>query len=113
MDVDPDRWLDEHPAVRVSFPDIPAGDWRTETGYGWIAKAWFRTRADARAAKAAVRAEGWEWDKLSIGRKVRVAVRDGFEAQRFADFVLAQWPDVSRIHSVVTKTSAGPVPPLA
>ena len=95
MATDGDRWLGEHPKVTVFFPDRPEADWRTVTGYGWIAKFWFRSWAESRAAKAAMRDAGWEpkfW-----GRKIRVAIRDGHDGQRLAEFVLARWPDVRRI----------------
>jgi hypothetical protein len=72
--VERDRWLQEHPKVEVTLPGRPEGDWRAETGYGWIAKVWFRTLGDARAAKAAIRTEGWT--PGSLGRKVRVGIND-------------------------------------
>jgi len=95
VDSDGDRWLHEHPKVEVTLPDRPEGDWRAEMGYGWIAKVWFRTRSEARAAKAAIRSEGWTAG--SLGRKVRVSVSDGHDGQRLVEFVLARWPKVRRI----------------
>jgi hypothetical protein len=90
-----DRWLREHPKVEITLPDQPRGDWRVEEGYGWIAKIWFLTWREAVAAKTAIEAEGWEakfW-----GRKIRIHVNDGFDAQRLADVVLDRWPDVRQI----------------
>src|SRR5215210_674034 len=95
MDGDGDGWLREHPKVEVFFPDRPQGDWRAETGYGWIAKVWFRSWNEARTAKAAIRSEGWL--PGSLGRKIRVGVSDGRDAQRLANFVLERWPNVRRI----------------
>jgi hypothetical protein len=88
--VERDRWLQEHPKVEVTLP--AEGDWRAETGYGWIAKVWFRTLGDARAAKAAIRTEGWT--PGSLGRKVRVGINDGRDGQKLAEFVLERWPDL-------------------
>jgi hypothetical protein len=93
--MDADRWLHEHPKVEVTLPGGPVDDWRAETGYGWIAKVWFHTRSDARAATAAIRSEGWTPGSLS--RKIRVGVSDGHDAQRLAEFVLERWPDLTRI----------------
>jgi hypothetical protein len=93
--MDADRWLHEHPKVEVTLPGGPVDDWRAETGYGWIAKVWFHTRSDARAAKAAIRSEGWT--PGSLGRKIRVGVSDGHDGQRLAEFVLERWPDLRRI----------------
>ena len=95
MDTDPDRWLSDHPKVDVFFPDRPEGDWRAEAGYGWIAKVWFDTWTESREAKGTIRDEGWELE--CWGRKIRVGVRDGYDAQRLAEFVLERWPGVSRI----------------
>jgi hypothetical protein len=95
VDDDADRWLREHPIVEVTTPGRPAGDWRDEAGYGWIAKFWFRTLRDARAAKAAIGREGWT--PGSLGRKIRVGVDDGRDGQRLAEFVLERWPDVRRV----------------
>jgi hypothetical protein len=92
---DGDRWLREHPNVEVALPDRPHGDWRAEEGYGWIAKIWFHTWRDALAAKAVIADEGWEpkfW-----GRKIRVSVKDGHDAQRLANVVLDHAPDVRQI----------------
>jgi hypothetical protein len=95
VDSDADGWLREHPKVEVTLPGRPEGDWRDEEGYGWIAKVWFRTWGDARRAKAAIRSEGWT--PGSLGRKIRVGVRDGRDGQRLAEFVLERWPDLRRI----------------
>ena len=95
MESNGDRWLREHPQVEVTLPDRPEGDWRDATGYGWIFKVWFRTRGDARTAKAAIRGEGWS--PGSLGRKIRVGVSDGRDGQRLVEFVLERWPDVRRI----------------
>jgi hypothetical protein len=95
VDSDADSWLREHPKVEVTLPDRPNGDWRDQTGYGWIAKVWFRTLGEARTAKAAIRSEGWA--PGSLGRKVRVGVNDGRDGQRLVEFVLERWPDVRRI----------------
>ena len=92
---DAERWYREHPKVSVILPDQPQGDWRAEEGYGWIAKIWFRTWADSRAAVSFIRDEGWEprfW-----GRKVRVGIKDGFDGQRLAETVLERWPDLRKI----------------
>jgi hypothetical protein len=91
VDSDPDRWLREHPTVEVTLPDHPEGDWRAATGWGWIAKFWFRTWAASRAAKLGIAEAGWE-PKFS-GRKIRVGVSDGYDAQRLAQLVLDRWPD--------------------
>lgn len=95
MQSEGDRWLREHPTVDVFLPDRPEGDWRTEEGWGWIAKIWFRTWRDSRAAMKAIREAGWE-PKL-WGRKVRVDIRDGYDGQRLAELVLERWPDVRKI----------------
>jgi hypothetical protein len=95
VDTDPDRWLSEQPKVAAVFPDQSEGDWRAETGFGWVAYVWFRTRAESRAAKLAIREEGRE--AVSWGRKIRVSVSDGYDAQRLAEFVLNRWPEVHRI----------------
>jgi hypothetical protein len=47
-------------------------DWRDQEGWGWIFKAWFRTRAESRQAWEAIKAEGWEIEPKSWARKVRV-----------------------------------------
>lgn len=86
MDSQADGWLREHPKVEVTLPGRPEGDWRDEEGYGWIAKVWFRTWGDARTAKAAISSEGWT--PGSLGRKIRVGIRDGRDGQRLAEFVL-------------------------
>ena len=94
MDDDPDRWLQDHPMVDTYFPDRPEGDWRAEKGWGWIAKVWFRDWAASREARAVVGDAGWEpkfW-----GRKLRVGVSDGYDAQRLAQFVLDRWPNEVR-----------------
>lgn len=90
-----DQWLREHPKVAIFLPDQPKADWRTEEGYGWIAKVWFRTLRESLAAKAAIREEGW--DPKIWGRKIRVSARDGHDAQRLAELVLERWPDLRRI----------------
>ena len=95
MDSQADGWLREHPEVEVTLPGRPEGDWRDEEGYGWIAKVWFRTWGDARTAKAAISGEGWTPE--SLGRKIRVGIRDGRDGQRLAEFVLERWPDLRRI----------------
>jgi hypothetical protein len=92
---DANRWLREHPTVEVTTPGRPKGDWRDEDGYGWIAKFWFRTRKDARAAKADIERGGWT--PGSAGRKIRVGVSDGRDGQRLTEFVLEHWPNVRRI----------------
>jgi hypothetical protein len=95
VETDADRWLADHPKVAVTFPNRPSGDWRLEEGYGWIFKAWFRTWAESRAAMKAISEAGWQpnfW-----GRKIRVSVRDGYDGQKLAEFVLDRWPHVRRI----------------
>lgn len=91
-----DSWQEQHPNVTVVLADRPSegSDWRAEEGWGWIFKAWFRTRGDSRQAIEAIRAEGWEPEPRFWGRNVRVAVTDGYDGQRLADFVIARWPDV-------------------
>jgi hypothetical protein len=88
-----DRWQEQHPNVMVVLADKPVGDWRDQEGWGWIFKAWFRSRAESRRAREAIEVEGWEIDAWSWRRKVRVEVNDGHDGQRLADFVLARWPD--------------------
>ena len=95
MEKDADRWLREHPSVEVTLPDRPEGDWRDQTGYGWIAKFWFRSLRDARTAKTEIDREGWM--PGSFGRKIRVSVTDGRDGQKLVEFVLERWPDVRRI----------------
>jgi hypothetical protein len=95
VDDDGDRWLSEQPNVEVFLPDRPEGDWRAEAGYGWTARAWFASSLDAHVAMTVMRAEGWEPKRWM--RKVRVPVRDGYEAQRLAEIVLENVPDVRRI----------------
>jgi hypothetical protein len=89
-----DVWQQENPNVMVVLADEPAPgtDWRAQEGWGWIFKAWFRTWGEARQARAAIRAEGWEPEFW--GRKLRVGVADGHDGQRLADFVIARWPNV-------------------
>jgi hypothetical protein len=88
-------WSKEYPNAQTSvgLADSPSvgEDWRTQTGWGWIFKVWFRTWRQSWQALQALRAEGWEpsfW-----GRKLRVSIEDGYEGQRLIDFVLARWPD--------------------
>ena len=47
-----DPWQAQHPNVMVVLADEPASgtDWRDQEGWGWIFKAWFRTRAESRQA---------------------------------------------------------------
>lgn len=90
MQDEAEEWLRAHPKVSVMLPARPEGDWRTEQGYGWIAKLWFRTWGDSRAAITVLRAAGWE--PTIRGRKVRVYVTDGFDGQRLAELVLQRWP---------------------
>jgi hypothetical protein len=91
-----DPWQEQHPSVMVLLADEPAPgtDWRDQEGWGWIFKAWFRTRAESRQAWEAIKEEGWEIEPKSWTRKVRVGVSDGHDGQRLAEFVLARWPGV-------------------
>jgi hypothetical protein len=91
-----DPWQEQHPNVMVMLADEPAPrtDWRDQEGWGWIFKAWFRTRAESRQAWEAIKAEGWEIEPKSWGRKVRVGVSDGRDGQMLAEFVIARWPEV-------------------
>jgi hypothetical protein len=91
-----DPWQEQHPNVMVMLADEPAPgtDWRDQEGWGWIFKAWFRTRAELRQAWEAIKAEGWEIEPKSWRRKVRVGVSDGRDGQRLAEFVIARWPEV-------------------
>src|SRR4051812_24684536 len=81
-----DPWQEQHSNVMVVLAREPApgSDWRDQEGWGWIFKAWFRSRAEWRQAREAIEAEGWEIDAWSWGRKVRVEVNDGHEGQRLA-----------------------------
>jgi len=81
--------------LRSSAAGRPQADWRAETGYGWSANVWFRSWSEARTARAAIRSEGWV--ARSLGRKIRVGVRDGGDAQSLAEFVLERRTDVRRI----------------
>jgi hypothetical protein len=64
-----DPWQEQHPNVMVMLADAPAPgtDWRDQEGWGWIFKAWFRTRAESRQAWEAINAEGWEIEPKSWG----------------------------------------------
>jgi hypothetical protein len=74
-----DPWQEKHPNVMVVLAGEPAPgtDWRDQEGWGWIFKAWFRTRAESRQAWEAIKAEGWEIEPKSWGRKVRVGSMTG------------------------------------
>lgn len=82
-------------SVKVVMPDIPAPgtDWQAQDGYGWIFKAWFRSRKESRDAEEAIRGEGWGPLRARWGRKVRVLPTDGYDGQRLAEFVVARWPE--------------------
>jgi hypothetical protein len=75
--------------VLVDRPE-PGVDWRTEEGWGWIFKAWFRNWTESRDAMKVIAAAGWEpkfW-----GRKVRVHVKDGYDGERLTALVKDRWP---------------------
>lgn len=95
MESDLAQWVNRHRQVSVVLPDEPEGDWRAESGYGWIFKAWFGGWRQSWAAREAIRKAGW--DARYWGRKLRVNVNDGYDGGRLTEFVLRHWPSVRRI----------------